>query len=82
MVSNVGQPILAAAGFQPACSEPPGKAAAARIGCPTFALLFIASMGLTAGQNQDPYHYPISVPRLERAPVIDGDLSNRGTEMG
>src|SRR5207244_9912481 len=38
----VGQPILAAAGFQPATlsarnahPKPPGKAAAARIGCPT-----------------------------------------------
>jgi len=37
----VGQPILAAAAFQAAslllqsCAEPPRKAAAARIGCPT-----------------------------------------------
>jgi len=29
----------------------------------------------TAGQKQDPYNYPIRVPRLERAPAIDGDLS-------
>ena len=42
-VSFVGQPILAAAGFKPALgretasSEPPGKAAAGRIACPTFA---------------------------------------------
>ena len=38
-------------------------------------LLFIASLAATAGQKQDPYHYPIDVPRLEKAPVIDGDLS-------
>src|SRR6202049_4848495 len=40
----VGQPILAAAGFQPALGrddaycEPPGKAAAGKIACPTFEL--------------------------------------------
>src|SRR5213592_3154764 len=38
-------------------------------------LLFIAGSVLMAGQKQDPYHYPIRVPRLERPPVIDGDLS-------
>jgi hypothetical protein len=27
-------------------------------------------------QKSDPYHYPIRVPRLERTPVIDGDLSD------
>jgi hypothetical protein len=38
---NVGQTILAAAGFEPALgrgrsrSEPPGKAAAGKIACPT-----------------------------------------------
>ena len=31
-------------------------------------LLSIASLALTAGQKQDPYHYPIGVPRLEKAP--------------
>jgi hypothetical protein len=28
-----------------------------------------------AGQKDDPYGYPIRVPRLERAPLVDGDLS-------
>ena len=27
-------------------------------------------------QKPDPYHYPIRVPQLERAPTIDGDLSD------
>lgn len=32
-------------------------------------------LALTAlAQKPDPYHYPIRVPRLERPPVIDGDL--------
>jgi Carbohydrate family 9 binding domain-like len=38
-------------------------------------LLFIAGLALMAGQKQDPYNYPIRVPRLERTPAIDGDLS-------
>jgi hypothetical protein len=38
-------------------------------------LLLIAGLALTAGQKQDPYGYLIRVPRLEKAPVIDGDLS-------
>src|SRR5437660_6011611 len=38
-------------------------------------LLFFAGLALMAGQKQDPYNYPIRVPRLERAPAIDGNLS-------
>jgi hypothetical protein len=38
-------------------------------------LLFFAGLALMAGQKEDPYHYPIEAPRLEKAPVIDGDLS-------
>jgi hypothetical protein len=38
-------------------------------------LLLLAGLALTAGQKQDPYGYPIRVPRLEHAPRIDGDLA-------
>ena len=38
-------------------------------------LLFFAGLALMAGQKDDPYRYPIEAPRLEKAPVIDGDLS-------
>ena len=39
-----------------------------------FALLAIAGV-VFAGQDGDPYDYPLDVPRLESAPAIDGDLS-------
>jgi hypothetical protein len=38
-------------------------------------LVLIAGLALSGGQKPDPYGYPIRVPKLEQAPVIDGDLS-------
>jgi hypothetical protein len=38
-------------------------------------LSLVVSIPLLA-QKPDPYNYPIRVPRLERPPVIDGDLSD------
>src|SRR5262245_50686222 len=38
-------------------------------------IALIAALESAAAQKPDPYHYPIRVPRLERQPTIDGDLS-------
>src|SRR6476469_7250003 len=39
-------------------------------------LILFAGFVLTAfAQKRDLYNYPIQVPRLEKAPIIDGDLS-------
>ena len=35
----------------------------------------MAAFTLTAGQKLNPYGDPLPIPRLEKAPVIDGDLS-------
>lgn len=40
-----------------------------------FALTLTGVLLVSAGQDGDPYNYPLDVPRLESAPVIDGDLS-------
>ena len=39
------------------------------------ALTLAAAAVLSAGQADDPYNYPIEVPRLESAAAIDGNLS-------
>ena len=36
---------------------------------------YVAGLALIAGQKHDPYGYPIHVPRLESAPLIDGNLA-------
>jgi hypothetical protein len=38
-------------------------------------LVLVAAFRLTAGQKLNPYGDPLPIPRLEKAPVIDGDLS-------
>ncbi|HYI94365.1 MAG TPA: sugar-binding protein [Bryobacteraceae bacterium] len=38
-------------------------------------LLLLLVAPLLLAQKPDPYNYPIRVPQLDRAPVIDGDLS-------
>src|SRR5207253_2390569 len=38
-------------------------------------LLAVVGLGAAAGQKWDPACYPICVPRLEKPPRIDGDLS-------
>src|SRR2546421_12942895 len=40
-------------------------------------LLALVGLGAAAGQKWDPACYPIRVPRLEKPPRIDGDLSER-----
>ena len=34
-------------------------------------LFFLAGLALTAGQQQDPYHYPIEAPRLVNRLLTD-----------
>jgi hypothetical protein len=38
-------------------------------------LMLVTAAILSAGQPHDPYNYRILAPRLERAPLVDGDLS-------
>jgi hypothetical protein len=38
-------------------------------------IVAIAALGFALAQKPDPYNYRLRVPRLERSPVIDGDLS-------
>jgi hypothetical protein len=38
-------------------------------------LMLVTAAILSAGQSHDPYNYRMLVPRLERPPVIDGNLS-------
>ena len=43
---------------------------------PQVLLLSLVACAQLLAQKPDLYHYPIRVPRLERTPVIDGDLSD------
>jgi Carbohydrate family 9 binding domain-like len=43
---------------------------------PLLLLLSLVVFLPLLAQKPDPYHYPIRVPRMERPPAIDGDLSD------